>query len=122
MLIQYLGGAGTALLAELALGPGSAVLHSIGLGRSAGLFAFDTLPEPLEINYFPHTRFPVIRKNRREATISGRCGLFAKPFFGSMARRWPTRSFSNRPVNRYLAPTKNRFCAAKGFAAFSATE
>jgi hypothetical protein len=50
MLIQCFGGAGAAFLVAVALGPGSAEPHAIGLGLSAGLFAFNTLPEPLEIN------------------------------------------------------------------------
>jgi hypothetical protein len=62
MLIQYFGGAGVELLIELALGLGSPKPRAVGLGLSAGFFACDTLLEPLEINYFPHARFPVRRK------------------------------------------------------------
>ena len=62
MLIKYLRGAGAALLVELALGLGSAEPRAIALGLAAGLFALDALLEPLEIDYFPHTRIPVIRK------------------------------------------------------------
>ena len=61
MLIQYLGGAIAALLVELALGPGSAESRAIGFGLAAGLFAGDAFPEPLEIDYFPHTGIPVMR-------------------------------------------------------------
>jgi len=50
MLIQYLGSARAALRVELALGFGPAKARAIGLGLSAGLFAFEPLPEPLEIN------------------------------------------------------------------------
>ena len=61
MLVQDLGGAGAALPVELALGPGSAELRAIGPGLAACLFALHTLPEPLEIDYFPHTGIPVMR-------------------------------------------------------------
>jgi hypothetical protein len=106
MLIQYLCGAGAALLVELALGPGAAEPRAIGLGLAAGLVALHALPEPLEIDYFPHARFPRQKKNRREATIPGvRVVSKADVLNGETAL---VNSFIlNRPVNRNPAPTKN---------------
>jgi hypothetical protein len=65
MLIQYLGRAGAPRLLALALGLGSAEPCAIGFGLAACLFAFDALPEPLKIDYFPHTRIPVGKKSER---------------------------------------------------------
>jgi hypothetical protein len=114
MLIQYLGGALATFLVELAFGPGSTKPRAIGLGFAAGLFALNALPEPLEINYFPHIRIPVRRKIR-ETTISGNRELFAKPFFGRAARRWPTRSFLNRPRKSLLSTNKKCVPRCNGF-------
>jgi hypothetical protein len=69
MLIQYLGGALATFLVELALGLGSSKPRAIGLGLAAGLFALNALPEPLEINYFPHIRIPVRRKSERDDNL-----------------------------------------------------
>src|SRR5271166_907755 len=75
MLIKYLGCAGAALVVALALGLGSAESSAVGLGLAAGLFALNALPEPLEIDYFPHIRIPVRRKigERRQSREGASC-------------------------------------------------